>query len=131
MSTAGLLDVKTHTGTVDGEIFYKFVQTHLLMPYNGTNPHSVVVLDNCSIHHIDVVVKSIEEVGALVYFLPPYSPDLNPIEELFSKVKTTLKSLEIQQWTQTFDLETCLLASFTAITEEDCDGWIMDSEIYM
>lgn len=98
MSTAGLLDVKTHTGTVDGKAFYDFVQTHLLpklMPYNGTNPHSVVVFDNCAIHHVDAIVKSIEEVGALVYFLPPYSPDLNPIEELFSKVKTTLKSLEV------------------------------------
>ena len=137
MSTAGLLDVKTHAGTVDGEVFYGFVQTRLLpklMPYNGTNPHSVVVLDNCAIHHVNAIVKSIEEVGALVYFLPPYSPDLNPIEELFSKVKTELKSLELQQetqCTQRFDLETLLLASFTSITEEDCNGWIMDSEIYM
>ena len=62
-----------------------------------------------------------------MYFLPPYSPDLNPIEKLFSKVKTELKSLELQQ----VDLETLLLASFTSITEEDCNGWIMDSEIYM
>ena len=67
------------------------------MPYNGTNPHSVVVLDNCSIHHIAEVVTSINDVGAHVLFLPPYSPyspDLNPIEELFSKVTTTLKSAE-------------------------------------
>lgn len=88
MSIAGLLDVKTHTGTVDGEVFYRFVQTHLLpklMPNNGINPHSVVVLDNCAIHHVDAIVESIEDVGALVYFLPPYSPDFNPIEELFLK----------------------------------------------
>ena len=80
------------------------------------------------------IVKPIEEVGALVYFLPPYSPDFNPIEELFSKVKTTLKSLELQQetqYTQRFDLETLLLASFTSITDEDCNAWIMDSAIYM
>ena len=49
MSTTGHLDVKTHAGTVVGKVFYGFVQTHLipkLMPYNGTNPHSVVVLCN-------------------------------------------------------------------------------------
>ena len=86
---------KTIRGTANGEVFYNLVQTHLLpylLPYNGINPHSVVVLDNCSIHHIAEVVKSINDVGAHVLFLPPYSPDLNPIEELFSKVKTTLRS---------------------------------------
>ena len=114
---------------VDGEVFYGFVQTRLLPKLMRTNPHSVVVLDNCAIHHVNAIVKSIEEVGALVYFLPPI---LNPIEELFSKVKTELKSLELQQetqCTQRFDLKTLLLASFTSITEEDCNGWIMDSEI--
>ena len=110
--------------------FYKFVQTHLLphlMPYNGVNQHSVVVLDNCSIHHVSNVVKSITEVGAHVLFLPSYSPDLNPIEELFSKVKTTLKSSEVKMLNTT---ETLLLYSFTSVTEEDCIGWINHCEIY-
>ena len=123
--------IKTLRGTANGEVFYTFVQTHLLpqlMPYNGTNPHSVVVLDNCSIHHLSEVVSSIQEVGAHVLFLPPYSPDLNPIEELFSKVKTTLKSTEAE--VHTTDLETLLLYSFTAITDDDCKSWIEHSEIY-
>ena len=81
MSLAGLLDVYTFQGTATGEVFYNFVHTHLL-PYNGINPHSVVILDNCSIHHISQVKRSISNVGALAIFLPPYSPDLNPIEEL-------------------------------------------------
>lgn len=77
-------------GTTDGDEFYTFVQTHLLphlKPFNFINPHSVVILDNCTVHHVPEVVKSIEDVGALVMFLPPYSPDLNPAEEAFSKVK--------------------------------------------
>ena len=97
MSASGLLDVKTVKGTTDGTDFYSFVQKYLLphlMPYNGVNPHSVVILDNCSIHHIPEISQSISEVGALVHFLPPYSPDYNPIEELFSKVKTELKALD-------------------------------------
>lgn len=132
MSSSGLLDVKTIHGTANGEVFYKFVQTHLLphlMPYNGINRHSVVVLDNCSIHHVLNVVKSITEVGAHVLFLPPYSPDLNPIEELFSKVKTTLKSSEVKMLNTT-DFETLLLYSFTSITEEDCIRWINHCAIY-
>ena len=132
MSSACLLDVKTFQGTVNGETFYNFVQTHLLphlMPYNGINPHSVVVSDNCSIHHVAEVIASIEDVGALVLFLPPYSPDLNPIEELFSKVKTTLKSFEFEMAHIT-DLQTLLLSSFTSVTVEDCNGWIAHCDIY-
>ena len=93
---AGLLDVKTVTGTSDGDTFYDFVHTHLLphlMPFNGQNPNSVVILDNCSIHHTAYITKTIEEVGAIIHFLPPYSPDLNPIEEAFSKVKFKLRTI--------------------------------------
>ena len=84
MSANGILDVKTHKGTSNGDTFYDFVQTHLIphvMPFNGTNPHSVVVLDNCSIHYCEEVVATLRDVGTLVHFLPPYSPDYNPIEE--------------------------------------------------
>jgi transposase len=42
---------------------------------------------NCSIHHLDEIVDMIHEVGALVHFLPPYSPDFNPIKNMFSKLK--------------------------------------------
>ena len=85
MSMAGLLDVK---GTSDGDQFYDFQYT---MPYNGVNPHSVAVLDNCAIHHVSEVTSTLREIGVLIHFLPPYSPDFNPIEEAFSKVKTSLK----------------------------------------
>ena len=128
----GLLDVRTVRGTTDGDTFYEFVQTHLLqhlMPFNGVNPRSVVVLDNCSIHHIPEIVASIEDVGALVYFLPPYSPDFNPIEEAFSKVKTVLRSTEVEMANVT-DVELLLLASFTSITPDDCYGWFSHSGIY-
>ncbi len=87
MSVNGMLDCKTVENTVNGDVFYEFVQATLLphlMPFDGKNPHSVVILDNCSIHHVEGIVEMIHEVGALVHFLPPYSPDYNPIEEAFS-----------------------------------------------
>ena len=89
MSAKGLLDCKVLHGSVNGDSFYE-LHTHLiahLQPFNGSNPHSVVILHNASIHHTEDVVKAIEDVGAIVHFLPPYSPDLNPIEKAFSKVK--------------------------------------------
>ena len=59
MSMHGVLDCKTVTGSVDGELFYNFVQASLLphlMSFDGRNPHSIVVMDNCSIHHVDSLV---------------------------------------------------------------------------
>ena len=90
MSTAGVLDCKLMQGGVDGDVFYEFVEKFLLphlMPFDGHNPHSVVVLDNCAIHNINSTVQMIHDTGALIHFLPPYSPDYNPIERMFSKLK--------------------------------------------
>ena len=92
----------------------------------GTNPNSVVVMDNASIHHVDGVV--ISEVGALVQFLPPYSPDFAPIEECFSKVKSLMRAMEMEAQV-TDDIETVALAAFSAITEEDCRNWIGITEV--
>ena len=64
--------------------FYYFVQSTLLphlQPFNGINPNSVVVLDNCSIHYVEDVVALIHSVGARA-LPPPYSPDLMPIRVL-------------------------------------------------
>lgn len=89
ISTHGLLDVQirsgtTDGGTTDGDVFYKFAEKCLLpqlQPFNGVNEHSVVVMDNCSIHHISEIVKNmVEDVGALCIFCLPYPPDFNPIE---------------------------------------------------
>ena len=95
ISTSGQLDVSVVKGTVDGDKFY-FILKHLLpqlMPFNGINAHSVVVLDNCSIHHVEGITSMIEQVGPLVHSLPPHSPDFNPIEETLSKVKTEIKNM--------------------------------------
>lgn len=131
MSYSGLMDVHIEHENVNGDKFLAFVERNLLptlMPYNGVNPNSIVILDNASIHHVEGVVEMIGEVGALVYFLPPYSPDFAPIEECFSKVKNTMRAME--QEAQVTDIETIALAAFTAITPEDCKNWIGISGIY-
>ena len=122
----GILDVKTHKEKSNGDTFYDFIHTHLiphLCPFDEHSSRSVVVLDNCSIHHLAEVVASLRYIGVMVHFLPPYSPDINLIKEAFSKVKTELRSIEAEF----MDIETALLASFTTITEQDCRGWISHS----
>ena len=53
--------------------------------------HSVLVMDNARIHHDDDLVAEVENIGGRVLYLPPYSPDLNPIETAFSAMKSWLK----------------------------------------
>ena len=130
ISVRGLLDVSVVKGTVDGDTckFYDFVQKYLLpqlMPFNGVNPHSIVILDNCSIHYVEEITSMIEEVGALVHFLPPYSPDFNPIEETVSKVKTEMKHMETSM-TDIMDID----CAFSTVTQDCCRGWILNNSIY-
>ena len=99
------------------------------MPFNGINSNSIVIMDNASIHHVDGIVDMVSEVGALIHFLPPYSPAFAPIEECFSKVKSLMRAMEMEEQV-TDDIETIALAAFSAITEEDCKNWIGISGIY-
>ena len=87
------------------------------MPFNGINPHSIVVLDNCAIHHTAEVKSMLKWIGVLVHFLLPYTPNFNPIEEAFSKVKSDLGSHFDGDGTT--DGETLQLTSFTSITPQD------------
>lgn len=131
ISWTGLLDVKLCNGAVDGDIFYSFLMDNLLPHLNqfdGDSAHSVVVLDNCSIHHPEECVRVVNDSGALVHFLPPYSPDYNPIENIFSKVKTVLKALEIMN--DDTDMEELIFTAFATITPEDCRNSIANTGIY-
>jgi len=74
MSAKGMLDCKIVRESVSSDNFHDFVLSHLiayLQPFDGHNPHSVVILDNASIHHTGPAVSAIEETGALVQFYHP------------------------------------------------------------
>ena len=132
LSVEGILVCQIQRGSVSGETFYDFILKYLvphLMPFDGVNPNSVVIFDNCSIHHISEVISAIQDTGAILHFLPPYSPDWNPAEGAFSKVKTMMKAMEMEMQTIE-DIDTIIYAAFSFITHEDCIGWIKDSGIY-
>ena len=94
MTTRGIEDVNIYEQNINGAIFSNFVSRCLvliLQPFDGQSPRSVVVIDDASIHHIQQVRALIQNTGAILRYLPAYSPDFNPLEESFSKVKAFLR----------------------------------------
>jgi transposase len=76
-------------GPIDGALFRAYVEQQL-MP--TLRPRDIVVMDNLSAHKVAGVRRAIEAAGASVVYLPPYRPDLNPIEQVFAKLKWLLRS---------------------------------------
>ena len=79
-------------------------------------------MDNCTVHHVDEVKALFSEAGVLLLFLPPYSPDLTPIELLFSKIKYYLKQHN-DIINAIPDPGPVITAAFNDITSEDCLAW--------
>lgn len=88
MRSTGFVAPLCIDGAINGRVFSAWVQQHLV---KVLRPGDVVVMDNLSSHKVKGVVEAIEAVGAEVRYLPPYSPDLNPIELAFSKFKKLLR----------------------------------------
>ena len=129
MTTRGIEDVYTTQDSVNGEKFVDFFcqcVLPIILPFNGCNPHSVVVMDNASIHHLDRVCDIITGVGAKLCFMPPYSPDLMPLEEVFSKVKYFLKEND-NEYLATSQPEVFVKMAFSTITQHDCLSYIKNA----
>ena len=75
-------------GPINGESFRAYVE-QILVP--SLKPGDIVVLDNLGSHKSKAVRTAIRAAGAKLFFLPPYSPDLNPIEQVFAKLKVLLR----------------------------------------
>ena len=86
ISSAGMVSLELEYGSVNSDTFYDFVRGSLIPnkhPYDGIAPKSVAIMDNCSIQHVNAVTDLFQAAGVMVVFLPPYSPDYNPIELAF------------------------------------------------
>ena len=97
-------------GPIDSPTFLAYVE-QVLVP--TLRPGDVVVLDNLAVHKQPEVRTAIEQVGALVRFLPPYSPDFNPIELAFAKLKAFLRAARPRNFEQVCDLIALALELFT------------------
>ena len=89
LRSSGLMAPLVIDGAVNGEIFLAYVRQQLAP---ALQPGDIVIMDNLSSHKRAGVRQAIEAVGAALIYLPPYSPDFNPIEQAFSKFKWLLKS---------------------------------------
>lgn len=88
LRTTGLCAPMVLEGAMNGECFLTWVRQFLVPEFR---PGDLVVMDNLSCHKQEAVQAAIHEAGAEALHLPPYSPDLNPIEQVFSKLKTLLR----------------------------------------
>lgn len=117
MSLAGMVASMTVEAATDGDIFEAFLEQALCPKLK---PGDVVVMDNLSVHKIERVRELIEGAHAELLYLPPYSPDLNPIEKAWSKFKQFLRSAKAR----TADaLDQAVSAAIETITPDNAKAW--------
>jgi transposase len=115
--TSGPFAAGTIVGATDSDVFRTYV-SQVLAPQ--LRPGDVVVMDNLSPHKASGVRQAIEAADAKLLYLPPYSPDFNPIEPMWSKVKSHLRSLGART-VQT--LHDAISTALSQITPNDCVGY--------
>ena len=128
MDACETIELKPHQG-VDGARFLEWVEQKLvpqLGSFMAGEKNSVVVLDNASVHKKELrkVVRAIRAAGAVVEFLSPYSPDLNPIEEAFSKVK---KGCRRDRQLYLANAKSCIETALRSVTTQDFHGYFRHS----
>jgi len=107
----------TFKGSLNGDFFAEYVK-QALAP--SMNTGDILILDNLSSHKTDGALKPLIDKGISILWLPPYSPDLNPIELSWSKVKGVLKKLKPRT---TEELFITLKTALESVTKEDIANW--------
>lgn len=107
----------TIEGATSGEVFRAYVEK-VLAP--TLRPGDIVILDNLSAHKDAEALQHIQAAGATVRPLPPYSPDLNPIEQMWSKIKEHLRNAKART-KQTLD--EAIANAFATVTKQDAQHW--------
>ncbi len=116
----GLRALMAYEGGTTREAFLHFVHKALVPSLRRAD---VVVMDNLTAHYSEGVREAIEAVGATLVYLPPYSPELNPIEHTWSKLKAQLRRAEARTLRT---LAAALSTSSTTISRADLSGWFGD-----
>lgn len=107
----------TYVGGTTAERFRSYLE-NVLLPTLDEN--SVIVMDNMKSHHAKLVTEFLDEQKITYLYLPPYSPDLNPIEKLWSKLKSVLRKLKVRTVTK---LPQAIVEAFHTISQQDCRAW--------
>jgi transposase len=108
-------------GAINGELFLAYVEQFLAPTLM---PGDIVIMDNLGSHKVDGVRRAIEAAGGKLIYLPPYSPDLNPIEQFFSKLKAYLRKVAAR----TVDaLHDALAAAIAACQPGECANYLANA----
>ena len=103
-------------GATDEMAFRTYLE-RVLVP--ALRPGDIAVLDNLGAHRVGAVARTIRKAGAGVWYLPPYSPDFNPIEKVWAKVKALVRKAKART---TEALWAAIAQALEAVTPEDCQG---------
>ena len=117
ISQGGAIAPMMLDGPMDTAAFIAYVQ-HCLIPALPKN--AIVVMDNLSAHKSPDIQALLEKAGATLRYLPPYSPDFNPIELMWSKVKTYLRATKARTYDE---LQTAVAQALAKITPVDTEGF--------
>ena len=117
LSLSGISTMVTIEGAIDGDMFLAYVE-QMLVPVLVAG--AIVIMDNLRVHKRAAAIAAIERAGARVLFLPPYSPDFNPIEHAWSKIKAIVRGKKAKTRAE---LDAAIAAAIAAITASDARGW--------
>lgn len=126
MSIDGLIATMSIPGSVNTDVFLFYVQ-EILIPQLWAG--AIVLMDNLPVHHAEVIRAAIEAVGAKLVFLPPYSPDLSPIELCWSKLKQLLRSAKARTKESLDAALTDIINHY--ITSDDALGWFAHCGLFI
>ncbi len=118
MTSSGLLAAMTVEAATDSDVFLTFLD-QVLCP--KLRAGQIVVMDNLQAHKIAAVREKIEACGATLLYLPPYSPDLNPIEKCWAKIKQVLRTLKARTAEA---LDPAITQALASITSENALAWL-------
>ena len=104
-------------GTLNGELFGAYIKQYLAPTLSESD---IVIMDNCSAHKVKDILEAIYKRNASVLFLPPYSPDFNPIEMSWSKMKSSLRKLKPRTYD---DLVDSLVIALDLFSSDDIANW--------
>ncbi len=108
-------------GAMNGEVFTAYAETFLAPTLA---PGDIVVMDNLPAHKVAPARQAIERAGASVLFLPPYSPDFNPIEQAFAKLKALLRKAAARTLET---LEAAIAAALDSFNTQECENYFTNS----
>lgn len=124
LSSIRLDGTTAHTvyqGGTTAERFADYLKNTLLPTLTGTD---IIVMDNMRSHHAKEVKEILDTSGIGYLYLPPYSPDLNPIEKMWSKIKAYLRKVKVRTASE---LPNAIERAFSTVHSSDCLGWFRSS----